>query len=48
MDIDFKAITFSTFGGFGEGTHELIKKATSDTDWNLTLGSNLVPSPTHT
>ena len=34
LDIDFKAITFSTFGGFGEGTHELIKKATSDTDWN--------------
>ena len=35
LDIDFKAITFSTFGGFGEGTHELIKKATNDTDWNL-------------
>ena len=34
LDIDFKAITFTTFGGFGEGTHELIKKITNDTDWN--------------
>ena len=25
---------FTTFGGFGEGTHELIKKITNDTDWN--------------
>jgi len=35
LDIDFKAITFTTFGGFGEGTHELIKEATKDTDWSL-------------
>ena len=34
LDIDFKAITLTTFGGFGEGTHELIKKITNDTDWN--------------
>ena len=30
-----KAITFTTFGGFGEGTHELIKEVTKDTDWSL-------------
>ena len=35
LDIDFKAITFTTFGGFGEGTHELIKEVTKDTDWSL-------------
>ena len=35
LDIDFKAITFTTFGGFGEGTHELIKEMTNDTDWNF-------------
>ena len=34
LDIGFKAITFTTFGGFGEGTHELIKEITNDTDWN--------------
>ena len=34
MDIGFKAITFTTFGGFGEGTHELIKEATNDTEWS--------------
>ena len=34
LDIDFKAITFTTFGGFGEGTHELIKEATNDTEWS--------------
>ena len=35
LDIDFKAITFTTFGGFGEGTRELIKEVTKDTDWSL-------------
>ena len=35
LDIGFKAITFTTFGGFGEGTHELIKEVTKDTDWSL-------------
>ena len=34
LDIDFKAITFTSFGGFGEGTHELIKEITNGTDWN--------------
>ena len=34
LDIGFKAITFTTFGGFGEGTHELIKEATNDTEWS--------------
>ena len=29
-----QAITFTTFGGFGEGTHELIKEATNDTEWS--------------
>ena len=31
----YTAITFTTFGGFGEGTHELIKEVTKDTDWSL-------------
>ena len=37
LDIDFKAITFTTFGGFGKGTHDFISKVTSDTtpDYNL-------------
>ena len=52
LDIDFKAITFTTFGGFGEGTHELIKEVTKDrrtpTGASTTPGSNLTPSPTHT
>ena len=30
LDIDFKAITFSTYGAFGKSTHSLIKKATAD------------------
>ena len=30
-----KAITSTTFGGFGEGTHELIKEVTKDTGWSL-------------
>ena len=35
LDIDFKAITFTTFGSFGEGTHELTKEMmTNDTDWS--------------
>jgi len=34
LDIDFKAITFTTYGSFGKGTHELIKEVTNDTDWN--------------
>ena len=34
LDIGFKAITFTTVGGFGEGTHELIKEATNDTEWS--------------
>ena len=29
-DIDFKAITFTTYGGFGEATHDLINKLTSE------------------
>ena len=28
--IDFKAITFTTYGGFGEATHDLINKLTSE------------------
>ena len=34
LDIDFKAITFTTYGSFGKGTHELIKEVTNGTDWN--------------
>ena len=30
LDIDFKAITFGTYGAFGSSTHTLIKKATAD------------------
>ena len=30
LDIDFKAITFTTYGGFGEATHDLINKLTSE------------------
>ena len=30
LDIDFKAITFGTYGAFGKSTHSLIKKATAD------------------
>ena len=53
LDIDFKAITFSTFGGFGEGTHEAYPSSsrrppTTPTRTSMTHGSNLVPSPTRT
>ena len=30
LDIDFKAITFGTYGAFGSSTHSLIEKATAD------------------
>jgi len=30
LDLDFMAITFTTFGGFGKATHDLIKKLTSE------------------
>ena len=36
LDLDLMATpTFTTFGGFGEGTHEFIKEVTKDTDWSL-------------
>ena len=31
LDIGFKAITFSSYGGFGKSAHDLITKATSGT-----------------
>ena len=30
LDVDFKAITFTTYGGFGNATHHLINKLTSE------------------
>ena len=30
LDVDFKAITFTTYGGFGKDTHDLINKLTSE------------------
>ena len=30
LDIDFRAITFTTYGGFGTPTHALISKMTSE------------------
>ena len=30
LDLDFMAITFTTFGGFGKATHNLIEKLTSE------------------
>ena len=36
LDVDFKAITFTTFGGFGKATHDLITKLTSEaTDYDF-------------
>ena len=45
LDIDFKAITFSTYGGFGTASHELIHKVTSNTDWSHDLDPWARPSP---
>ena len=36
LDVDFKAITFTTYGGFGKATHDLITKLTSEaTDYDF-------------
>ena len=47
LDIDFKAITFGTYGAFGSSTHSLIKKATADAQESVfcpwVLGLHLGP-----
>ena len=45
LDIGFKAITFSTYGGFGTASHELIRKVTSNTDWSHDLDPWARPNP---